>query len=248
MTGSPYWLGLGGVWVNLDGIDPGIKYAANRPSSEAIYLGGKRRRQRAARAARTWELQLATHTEDSIQFLAYAASGLAGEVWLYDQAAAQINMLDPRDCVGRDATQPTVLVGIVPMPTFADGYAITRKLREGVAYWLGGWSSHTAAAEVATYDIGDGPVSVIMPAGTGPRAFSTSFTPDADVDLELVVTEPGVTSGLRLTEGGTDQFSFALGKNTPCRVSIDDPTEVLQWVLEDGRPLSDFTVTIAEVG
>lgn len=247
-NGSPFYLQIGGVWVHLDGVSPVVPITSDRPSSEFVSLGGVRRTQRAASAPRTWAIGAEEVDAEFVRWLSLAASGLAGDVWLYDQAAAQANMLNPLDTIGRDTAQPLVTVDSVPLRSFAASYTLTRKVRQGVMYWLGGWSTQTAAATLGTYNLGAGAVNIGAPAGTGSRRFSTSFTPAADATVTIIITVAAKTSGLRLTEGSVDSLGFLPGENTPCQVSVSDPDRSLSMVYTDRLPQSDYSVVLREVG
>ena len=244
----PFWLGVGGTWVPLEHVSVGAAVEATRPSSESVSLGGVVRRQSARAAARSWSLDFKVKTSEFVRYLALAAQGLVGDVFLYDAAAAQVNMLDPRDCVGRDVSQPTILVGLVPLRTFAAGYTLTTKLRAGVQYHLSGTTSHTAAATLGTYNIGAGAVNIVAPAGTGPRRWSTSFMPLTAATVTIILTVAGVVTALRLTEGSVDSLGFLPGQKAVCQVSVSDPQQVLNMVFSDRLPLSDWSVTLREVG
>lgn len=177
MTTSVYLLNIAGKWLELPELQAGHKIVTVRPSSESVSLGGVVRTQRARSAARSWGFDFVQESPEAVRWLTLAAQGLVGDVFLYDRAAAQVNMFDPRDCIGRDVLQPTILVnGLVPMRTFAAGYTLAMSLRAGVQYHLSGTTSHTAGATIGTYNIGAGAVNIVAPAGTGARRWSTSFT------------------------------------------------------------------------
>lgn len=249
MTGSPYYLQLGGVWVQLDGIDPGVSYTSERPSSETVSVGGVRRTQVAGKAPRTWGWSMGNDVDQAPMYLTLAAQGRIGDVYLYDAAAAQVNMLAPSDCDGEDTTQPTIIVNsLIPMRTFAAGYTLTMSLRGAVTYHLSGTTSHTAAATLGTYNIGAGAVNIVAPAGTGARRWTTSFTPAAAATVTVIMTVAGVTSALRLTEGNVDSLGFVPGMKAVCQVSVSDPQQTLSMVFTTRLPLSDYAVVLREVG
>lgn len=248
MTNS-FALQIGGLWVSIDEVDIGGGLTTNRAVSEWVSFGGTRRRQRAARAPRTWDWKLSAATAQTVRWLILAAQGLAGDVWLYDLSAAQANMLDPRDVVGRSSTQPSITVDGVSMLSFAASYTLTRRLRGGQLYTLSGWTTQTAAATLGTYNTGAGAVNIVAPAGTGSRYWSTTFTPAADGTTTIIITVAGKTSGLRLTEGArVDSIQFMPGENTPCQVSVDDPDRTLLFLFQSQLPLVDYSVTLSEVG
>jgi hypothetical protein len=246
---NAYALQIGGTWLEIDEVDLGSKFAGARAVSEWTSLGGVRRRQRSARMSRVWSWNLSSASAQTARWVVLAAQGLAGEVWLYDLAAAQANMLDPRDVVGRVSGQPTISVDGVAMRTFAAGYTLTRKLRAAQIYTLSGWTSHTHGVAIGTYDVGAGAVDIVAPAGAGSRYWEIVFTPTADVTATFVVTVASKTSGLRLTEGArVDTIRFMPGENTPCQVSVDDPERTLKFLFSGQLPLTDYTVSLVEVG
>ena len=245
---APYYLLIGGTWVRINGVQRGVSRKSDRPSSQTISLDGVRRRQQAKRSPRTWSLTFAYKSPEVVQWLAVAASGVAGDVYLYDTSAAQINMLDPLDTVGADPTQPTVAVNTVQLRTFAAGYTLTTRVRAGIAYHLQGVTTGTAASTLGTYNLGAGAVNIIAPAGTGARGFSATFTPLTDAIVTVIIVVAGVTSGLRLTEGSLDMLGFLPGQKAVCQISVDDPDSVLDLLLDTQLSLSTHTVNLLEVG
>lgn len=249
-TQSPFYMLVGGLWVHLEGAKPGAAVAASRASLSFASSGGTVAVQRAQRSNRSWSIDFQLADPETVRWLALAASGLAGPVYLYDVSLAQTNMLDPRDVVGRVSGAATIRVEGVLLPTFASGYTLTRQLRAGISYWLGGYTSASAATNVLSYDIGAGAVNVAAPTGTGSRAFSATFIPGADVTVTIAVLAGGAAkvTALRLTEGSVDSAGFMPGQNTPCQVSVSDPQEVRQFAFSDRPGMSDYSVTMQEVG
>lgn len=176
MTDSAYFLRVGGVWLELPELQAEMEISVSRPSSATESVGGVVRTQVASRSSRVWPFRFTQDSASVVRYLTLAAQGLVGDVFLYDAAAAQVNMLDPRDCIGRDALQPTIPVDLIPLRTFAAGYTLAMKLRAGVQYHLSGTTTHTAGATIATYNLGAGVVNIVAPAGTGSCRWSTSFT------------------------------------------------------------------------
>ena len=248
-TGSPFYLQIGGVWVLADGVRPAVSITMDRPGSMTKSLGGVVRTQVAPRSSRTWEMFAEEEDAEFIRYLALAAQGLVGDVFLYDAAAAQVNMLDPRDCIGRDLSQPTIVVnGLVPLRTFTAGYTLTMKLRAGIQYHLSGTTSDAEANFIGFYEADAGAVAIVAPAGTGPRRWSTSFMPSTDTTVTVTILVAGVTSALRLTEGSVDTIGFVPGQKAVCQISVGDPQQVLNMVSADRLPLSDWSVNLIEVG
>ena len=245
---APYYLLIGGTWVRINGVQRGVSKKSDRPSSQTVSLGGVRRRQQAKRAPRTWSLTFAYKSPEVVQWLAVAAQGLVGDVYLYDTSAAQINMLDPLDTVGADPNQPTVAVNTVQLRTFAAGYTLSMKLRAGIQYHLSGTTSDVAGSLIAFYDLPAGSVGIYAPVGTGARRWSTSFMPSTDTAVTIIIIIDGVTSGLRLTEGSLDMLGFLPGQKAVCQISVDDPDSVLDLFLDTQLSLSTHTVNLLEVG
>lgn len=97
-----FWLRVNGVWTPLEGVQSGVGYQWDRPSSEVVSVGGVRHVTYAPRAPRTWPLDLGAQADpSSVAALMVAASGDGGDVWLWDEAAARANMLDPVMAAGR---------------------------------------------------------------------------------------------------------------------------------------------------
>lgn len=247
---TAFYLGIADEWIALPDVVGGIPFTRNRPSKTFQSLGGNFYNQRAAKAPGQWVLSHQYADAATVRWLQHAASGLAGEVWLYDVTQAQTNMLDPRDVVGRVAGAPTLDVEGVPFPALATGDTFTRRLRAGVGYWFGGYTSAASGVTIMTYDLGSGPVDVVAPTDTGSRPFSTTFTPSDDVTVTFVVASGGggKVTVLRLTEGSVDTVGFMPGENTPCRVSVADPSRTLNYAYADKPAEADYTVTLNEVG
>lgn len=247
---TPFILNIGGANIPLAGVSLGPTRKADRPSSDLITLGGTRYMRFAQRAPRTWALAYAGKDPSAVAWLRYAANGEAGTVWLLDRAAARANMLDPRTTYGLDAAQPTIVGPAgVPMRTFGAIPVFTRMVRQDLWYHLSGWTTRTAATQLGVLTVGaEAPVSVVAPTGAGPRRWSIAFKPVADSTVSFNVTTAAVTTALRLTESSVDSFPWIDGMNTPCKVAISDPDETLSLFQEDRPPVSDYTVTVWEVG
>ncbi|VXB81769.1 hypothetical protein [Aeromicrobium sp. 9AM] len=247
---AAFMLSVGDIWIPLTGVQRGATRASDRATGSFVTLGGTRYVQRARRAPRTWSLAYAAKDPQAIAWLAHAANGDAGEVWLLDRMAAQANMLDPRTTAGRLNGQPSIATALgVPMQTFGVETAFTRRVRAGQWYHLSGWTTRGSGAEIGTLTVGaETPVSVIAPTGSGARRWSVAFNPDADATVTFAITSAAKTTALRLTESSVDQYEWIPGHNTPCRVSVSDPDGVLSLYRPGSPPLSDYTVTLQEVG
>lgn len=249
-NGSPFLIQIGGVWLDLPGVLPGTGVGVARPSSSTISLGGTVRTQQAKRSSRTWTFGFGDETAEALRWLQYAVTA-PGDVFLYDIAAAQVNMLDPLDCYGRSLTEGTIQVEGLPMRILPNAYTFTVKVRAGATYWFGGTTTVLAGNTLGTYKIGvASTVNIVAPTGTLERSFSTSFVPtvDADVVFTLVAGFGVGTSALRLTEGAVDEVGFIPGQKSPCQVSVDDPQYTMNLAYPDQLAVSDYTVTIREVG
>lgn len=248
---SPFYLNVGGVWVPLVGVQRGPTRQSDRPSNTMTTLGGTRFMQLAQRAPRTWSLSYVAKDPSAVSWLAYAANGLAGDVWLLDRMAAQGNMLDPLTTYGLVGTQPT-LAGPdgVPLRTFPAGVACTRLVRKDQWYRLSGWTSATVGATLGVLTVGaESPVNVTAPSGGTVGRWSIPFKPVADSTVSFSISIAGKTTALRLTESSSDSdLSWIDGLNTPCKVAVSDPNPILNVYREDVVPISDYTLTVWEVG
>lgn len=249
MDGSYYVLVAGG-WEPVPGVQRGVTKSMARPSAETISLGGVRRRQRAARAPRSWALTFSSKDPKVVSWLTLAAQGLIGDIHLLDVAAAQVNMLAPADTIGA-LTEPTLPVDGHTFAMLPHNHTFMIKCRAGIEYRLSASTNHAAGSTVATITAGDeDPITVAAPDGTGTRVVSAVFTPGTDADVVFTFTRPGVTgtSLLRLTEGSVDDHGFLPGQKAVCQVSVDDPAETLELLTTNQLPLSTYTVNLLEVG
>lgn len=116
-------------------------------------------------------------------------------------------------------------------------------------YRLTGFTDVAAGAPILTYNVGAGAATVNAPAGVGSRPFTATFTPAADAALAGVVTASttGKVAGLRLVEGDATS-AWVPGQKSPCRVSISDPDQTLNFLDDGEQGRSDYRVTIQEVG
>lgn len=246
---SPFLLNVDGIWIPLTGVQREATRTVERGSSAWISSGGRRRMQFAARPTRTWALSYNLRDPSAVAWLQHAANGHADEVWLLDRMAAQANMLDPDDTIGRFNGQPIIAGPLgVPMRAFAIADGFVRKIRAGQWYHLSYTTTAAAAAVIGAYDIGAGPVNIVAPSGAGSRRGSTAFLADDDVDLEVAWSIAAKVTAARLTEGSVDQFDWAPGRNTPCRVAVSDPDGALSLFRTSSAPLESYAVTIWQVG
>lgn len=252
----PFVLNVGGVWIPLTGVARETPRPRERGESVWLSGSGRRRIQFAARSSRTWTLAYTFKDPSAVAWLAEAAAGNAGPVWLLDRAAAQVNMLDPKTTQGRFNGQPMIPTALgIPVQALdsVDDYAFIRKVRGGQTYHLSGWTSHAGPAYLGAMRIEcpglpDTHAEVLVDEATAPGPWSSSIEAPADGDLSFVVSIPGVTTRLRLTEGSVDTMDWYPGQNTPCRVAVSDPDDVLSLYREDRPPMSSYAVTLREVG
>lgn len=119
-TLSPFWLSLGDEWVHLQGVAPEWERSPERPSSEFVSVGGRRHVQVARRVSREWGLNFEYATPEALAALQVAAEE-PGRVLLYDETAAAVNMLDPRDAAGADHGLPWMNCDGIPLRSLVTG-------------------------------------------------------------------------------------------------------------------------------
>jgi hypothetical protein len=250
----PFVLGLGNVWIPLTGVQREVPRTRDRGKSEWFSMSNRRRMQFSARSARTWKLSYDFKDPSAVKWLAEAAAGQAGPVWLLDRAAAQLNMLDPKDTAGRFSGQPSIDAGPgIPSQTFpGTADAFSHRVRGGQTYHLTGWTNAVPDALLGFLRLEvpgqDASIVEIKAPGSGVRMWSASIESPVDGVLFFYVVLGGATTRLRLTEGSVDEMDFYPGQNTPCRVAVSDPDEVLSLYREGHAPRSSYTVELYEVG
>lgn len=249
---------------------PSVRAEVARGGSERFTLGGRRVVQRSARAARSWELSLLEWSSpEQVAYLAACASGaVAGPLFLHLGEAAQTNLLPAPlaapgamgltslGAVGVPVGVALPLVGLVQssaavQPAVVGAWSATIPVRPAVALTLSAWASAAGAAvawrtvNAAGAQVATGTVTAAASAG-GFRG-SSAFTPSSTAVGVQVRLPAGVlrVGGLRLTEG-PHASEWLPGHGVP-QVVIDDPAQTLQLVMP-GRVLSDYSVTIREVG
>lgn len=237
-AGSPYWLRLNGVWVQVEGVVPAVQTASERPSSSMTSLNGNRFEQKARLARRSWTLTLPHAAAPHIAAIRAAVESSA-EVQLMSDAAAVANMLPPRSCFG--TTAPVIDCGGVPLLGFTAPGTVTGKVRGGAPTTLSCWSDKPAAAIAAAATYPGGSVTLLS-AGGGQVA--DTFVPTADGTITIFVQSN--TSGLMLTEGDPST-TFVAGEGMPCAVTVDDPDDVLT-MHHRGAWRHTYTVALREVG
>lgn len=241
-----------------------------RGGSERVTLGGRRVVQKAARAPRTWSLELGSWAPpEQVAYLAACASGaIPGPLFLHLGEAASTNLLPATiaapGALGVTALGPvgaTVgvvlpLVGLVQstaatQAAAAGAWSATLPVRPSVALTLSAWASAAGAAvawrtvNAAGAQVATGTVTAA--AASGGFRGSSAFTPSSTAVGVQVRLPAGAlrVGGLRLTEG-PHAAEWLPGHGVP-QVVIDDPAQTLQLVMP-GRVLSDYSVTIREVG
>jgi len=111
-------------WTRIEGVASGLEVAADRPVDEWVSVGGVRHEVRGRRAPRTWRVNLGHAGPDAVAALMVAAQGDGGDVWLWDEAAARANVLDPVLVRGRD-DYPVVVCDGVPLRAVTGGGTMT---------------------------------------------------------------------------------------------------------------------------
>jgi hypothetical protein len=241
-AGSPFWLCVNGVWVQIEGVVPSTAVGSERARSSVTTEGGNRYEQRAREVRRTWEWSL-PHAEAPHVAVARVAVESEADVWLMADPVAGLNMLPPRSCFG--TTLPAMLCGDVPLATFAGGETVTGRVRGGVSTTLSGWSDAAAATTIltATYP---GGVATVQAAG-GTAQASVSFVPTEDGEVSIAVADGAwSTTGLMLTEGAAPA-GWTAGERMPCKVVVDDPADVLT-MFHSGAWRHDYSITLREIG
>lgn len=244
MTDTAFLFGPLGYMQPLGRVQPGVTRAPSRARGELVTVGGVRYVQKAKRAPRQWDISFGRQAPDVARLLMAAAQGLLGDCWFYDVAAARANMVPANLATGSGAA---VLVAGMPLGALAAGTVVTVPVLAGRAYTVSAWSAHAAGQAVFTRKIGAGStVTVTAPLGSGVRVTSANITTTTDQTLTVTISSGANVSGLRVHEGLPDGDWFP-GHGTPCRVDVIDPQAVLQLV-DEGHGLSDYTVSIQEVG
>lgn len=237
-TGSPFWLSLNGVWLQVEGIAPAASVGVDRPRSALVSMDGNRFEQRARMARRSWSWSMPWATAAHLAAVRAAADS-DGDVWLMVDPVGVSNMLPARSCFGPEL--PAIDCGGVPLGSFDAGTVVTGRVRGGVATTLACWSDLAAAAVAldVTYPGG----SIAVDSLGGGQAAET-FTPTVDGVVTIEVSAD--TTGLMLTEG-TPEETFVAGESMPCKVVIDDPEDVLRMQYQ-GNWTHDYTIALREVG
>lgn len=255
---SPFWLLLNGVWVHLDGVEPGVDVTPNRASSDFTSVDGVRWIQQAPTAGpRDWSMSYKFATPDAVSLLAVAAD-VTQDVWLLDSTLAQSNMLDPVDCYGTNPAAAVVDCGGVPLRALdlTAAKTVGTKVRSGVTYFARLWGGPDGATVGSvTYPGGtQSLVSTVTFPDIWPEDWPTQtglvapFTPTADgiATINLVAGTAGA-SGLMLTQDIPADHYMA-GMKMPCQVSVGDPTRTTNFAWSDQYAWSDYAVSVREVG
>lgn len=190
-----------------------------------------------------------TANEYSISLAGVAAyMGSALSVRLRRLSGSSESYMYARDTLGGPRLRLTYALPAPTNPTFS------ATMRGGQAYTLTGFTDAASGAQILTYTyrtLGGLLLSAAVnaPAGTGPRPFTGGFTPAADTIFAGVVTAStaGKVAGLRLVEGAATGV-WVPGQKTPCRVSVVDPEQTLNFLLDGQQGRSDYRITVKEVG
>lgn len=244
---GPFWLRIAGEWIHLDGVVPGSSVATQRPRSEWVSVGGHRHTQQAQRGPRDWSFDVQYATPTSVAALQVAAEG--GEVWLLDTSASAANMLDPRATHSLDETDPVMLCGGVPLRCFTSEHAVTHPVRVGSSYTASVWTDAVEGEIVATVSGVTESGNILAPEGSGAtRQATATFTPDDNDDVVLTVLNPvdWRATGLQLVENAVPVVAWQAGQRTPCRVSVEDPSQEMSF-LRGRVALSQWSLIVREV-
>lgn len=239
-TGSPYWLRLNGVWVQIEGIVPEVATDTTRPRSTFTSLDGNRYEQRGPRARRSWSWKL-PHAASAHVAALVAAVESAAEVWLMTDIASGGNMLPSSACMGPGL--PALDCGGVPLGWITTGTEATTRVRGGVPTTISFWSTAASSFDAVRVTYPGGVLNT-RSAGGGLQASGT-FTPSSDGTATIRVLA-GPTSGLMLTEDAPPT-SWLPGEAMPCPVVVDDPEDTLT-MLHDGAWRHEYAIAIREVG
>ncbi|HWJ11826.1 MAG TPA: hypothetical protein VNS46_20765 [Nocardioides sp.] len=237
-TGSPFWLRVNGVWLQVEGVVPTVQTSTERPSSAMTSLNGNRYEQKARLARRAWSWTM-PHAAAAHIAAIRAAVDSSSEIQLMSDAVAVSNMLPPRSCFG--ATAPVIDCGGVPLLGFTAPAVVTGRVRGGVPTTLSCWTDRTVGAPALNATFPGGSAAVVS-AGGGQVA--DTFVPTADGTITITVQSN--TSGLMLTEGDPSP-TFVAGESMPCPVTVDDPDDVLT-MHHRGAWRHTYTVNLREVG
>ena len=263
---SGYRLGPIGALREIPAVvQAGTAVVPDRPSSEWRTMSGRRIVQRAPRAMRTWSLDLGQWRApaDVAYLTALAAGAIPGPHYLYTEVAARTNLL-PTDLaapgqMGTTALAPvsTTLVPVdipgasaVPMASAnraALGFSPRIPVLPSTQYTLSCWSTGTGSALYARMFSTSGTVGSDQHVASGSGRRSVTFTtPSNAASLSLRAQGTGAISGLRLTEGASQDAVWLPGQGVP-QVVVDDPAETLQLVTA-AHIAADYSITLREVG
>lgn len=253
---SPFWIQLNGIWVHLDGVEPGVDTTPNRASSDFTSVDGVRWVQKAMRGPRDWSLSYKYATPEAIAALTVAVD-IASDVLLLDSTLAQANMLTPADCYGTGQTAAVVDCGGVPLRALdlTSGKTVTASVRSGVTYYARLWGGTEGAAIGSVAYPGGTQALVASPLwpDTWPDIWPSTgslapFTPTSDGTAMITLAAGTVgASGLMLTQD-VPADHFMAGTSMPCRVSVDDPARTVNFAWPTQYAWSDYTVSVREVG
>lgn len=236
-TGSPFFLRVNGVWLQVEGVEPTVSTDASRPRSTFTSLEGNRYEQRGSKVRRSWSVSIPWAAAPNIGSLVAAAESSA-EVWFTSSAA--LNLLPSASCFG--ATLPAIDCGGVPLGRITVGATSTARVRAGVPLRLSAWSTAAAGTNVAQIAYPGGTVTL---ASAGSGQVSAAFSAATD-GTATITTLAGPTSGLMLTEI-TPPTTWSPGESMPCLVVVDDPEDELRY-LQAGIWRHDYSITLREVG
>lgn len=240
-TQAPYYLGLFGEWLHLEGVTPGVDVSTDRATSRMVSVDGCAWEQRAPRGPRSWSLGFEWATERTVAALRVAADS-PEDVWLLDRSMAVVNMLAPLDCYGTGAA---LLADGMPLRRLTIDRTVSTLVRRGVTSFTALWTDADEGEPVGMAYWPGGESPLVAPGGTAAQRASVEFVPDSDGPLTLVAFAG--TTGLQVTEDWLPNEWMA-GQRMPCRVSVSDPERTVNRMPDRSQALGTYSVTLREVG
>lgn len=218
-------------------VSPSVQVDNGRQLKESVSTGGVRWVQRPRRNPRKWDVSRPWRDAEFVRRLAWAAHGLVPEVWLYDRACAQQNLIPVRL-----AATPGTGVSVDGLPMGPVSWAaVTVRVLAGRTYTVSCWTA--GAVSPLSVKIGAGAVQPLPVPTSGYSELV--ITPSADALLTLSRAASPI-SGVSVREG-TGGRTFHATEGTPCRVAVVDPERTYELVSDTGQRTS-YSITLMEVG
>lgn len=110
-----FWLRVNNYWLPIEGVQSGVGYGFERARDGFSSVAGVAHAQEALRAVRSWSVNFGEQVgPETVAALMMAAQQDAGDVMLWDEAAARANLLDPV-AVGAREGYPVMLCDGMPV-------------------------------------------------------------------------------------------------------------------------------------